>query len=52
MVVGVHNRPKTWRKRRIHFHDFMLNVHSHLQVSNFCFDTLLTLGFCENKDGL
>ncbi|KAF5461285.1 hypothetical protein F2P56_017398 [Juglans regia] len=24
-------RPSNWRKRRIHFHDFMLNVHSRLQ---------------------
>ncbi|XP_027177198.1 AFG1-like ATPase isoform X1 [Coffea eugenioides] len=23
--------PSSWRKKRIHFHDFMLNVHSHLQ---------------------
>ncbi|XP_024534339.1 AFG1-like ATPase [Selaginella moellendorffii] len=23
--------PSTWRKRRLHFHDFMLNVHSRLQ---------------------
>ncbi|CAO2823057.1 unnamed protein product [Amaranthus hypochondriacus] len=23
--------PSTWRKKRIHFHDFMLNVHSRLQ---------------------
>ncbi|GMY35536.1 AFG1-like ATPase [Fagus crenata] len=23
--------PSSWRKRRIHFHDFMLNVHSRLQ---------------------
>ncbi|XP_044471448.1 AFG1-like ATPase isoform X2 [Mangifera indica] len=23
--------PCNWRKKRIHFHDFMLNVHSHLQ---------------------
>lgn len=26
-------RPSNWRKKRIHFHDFMLNVHSLLQVS-------------------
>ncbi|KAH9654219.1 AFG1-like ATPase family protein [Citrus sinensis] len=25
-------RPCNWRKKRIHFHDFMLNVHSRLQV--------------------
>ncbi|KAL3810561.1 hypothetical protein ACJIZ3_000684 [Penstemon smallii] len=25
-------RPYNWRKKRIHFHDFMLNVHSRLQV--------------------
>ncbi|KAH9725936.1 hypothetical protein KPL70_008066 [Citrus sinensis] len=24
-------RPCNWRKKRIHFHDFMLNVHSRLQ---------------------
>uniref|UniRef100_A0A0E0EJN9 AAA+ ATPase domain-containing protein n=1 Tax=Oryza meridionalis TaxID=40149 RepID=A0A0E0EJN9_9ORYZ len=24
--------PANWRKKRIHFHDFMLNVHSRLQV--------------------
>ncbi|KAF3792181.1 Lactation elevated protein 1 [Nymphaea thermarum] len=24
--------PSDWRKKRIHFHDFMLNVHSRLQV--------------------
>ncbi|XP_022681143.1 AFG1-like ATPase isoform X1 [Setaria italica] len=24
--------PSNWRKKRIHFHDFMLNVHSRLQV--------------------
>ena len=28
----LHGRPETWRKRRTHFHDFMLNVHSRLQV--------------------
>ena len=28
-------RPSNWRKKRIHFHDFMLNVHSHLQVIFF-----------------
>lgn len=26
------SRPSNWRKKRIHFHDFMLNVHSRLQV--------------------
>jgi hypothetical protein len=31
--------PKTWRKRRIHFHDFMINVHTRLQVSR-CSKTL------------
>ncbi|KAH6772300.1 AFG1-like ATPase family protein [Perilla frutescens var. hirtella] len=25
--------PSNWRKKRIHFHDFMLNVHSRLQCS-------------------
>lgn len=25
-------RPSNWRKKRIHFHDFMLNVQSRLQV--------------------
>lgn len=25
-------RPCNWRKKRIHFHDFMLSVHSRLQV--------------------
>lgn len=28
----LHDRPRNWRKKRIHFHDFMLNVHSRLQV--------------------
>ncbi|XP_073044993.1 uncharacterized protein [Primulina eburnea] len=26
--------PYNWRKKRIHFHDFMLNVHSRLQVND------------------
>ncbi|XP_034599654.1 uncharacterized protein [Setaria viridis] len=26
--------PSNWRKKRIHFHDFMLNVHSRLQVTD------------------
>ena len=26
------HRPSNWRKKRIHFHDFMLNMHSRLQV--------------------
>ncbi|KAG0556196.1 hypothetical protein KC19_11G033800 [Ceratodon purpureus] len=32
--------PKTWRKRRIHFHDFMLGVHSRLQKSRGMTDPL------------
>lgn len=31
--IFVFFRPSNWRKKRIHFHDFMLNVHSLLQVS-------------------
>ena len=33
----LHGRPETWRKRRTHFHDFMLNVHSRLQVRESLF---------------
>ncbi|KAF5186623.1 Afg1-like atpase [Thalictrum thalictroides] len=29
--MGTPNMPSNWRKKRIHFHDFMLNVHSRLQ---------------------
>ncbi|XP_024402867.1 uncharacterized protein [Physcomitrium patens] len=32
--------PKTWRKKRIHFHDFMLNIHSRLQRSRGMTDPL------------
>ncbi|CAM6094454.1 unnamed protein product [Calypogeia fissa] len=32
--------PKTWRKRRIHFHDFMLEVHSQLQKTRSQADPL------------
>ncbi|XP_021854159.1 uncharacterized protein [Spinacia oleracea] len=31
MDLFYHQLPCNWRKRRIHFHDFMLNVHSRLQ---------------------
>ncbi|KAL9242229.1 hypothetical protein vseg_016249 [Gypsophila vaccaria] len=31
MDLFYHQLPCTWRKKRIHFHDFMLNVHSRLQ---------------------
>lgn len=30
------SRPCGWRKKRIHLHDFMLNVHSRLQVRYSC----------------
>ena len=33
----LHDRPETWRKKRTHFHDFMLNVHSRLQVRESLF---------------
>jgi predicted ATPase len=33
-------RPSNWRKRRIHFHDFMLNVHSRLQMHKGVSDPL------------
>lgn len=32
--------PSSWRKRRIHFHDFMLNVHSRLQKHKGVVDPL------------
>jgi predicted ATPase len=32
--------PSNWRKRRIHFHDFMLNVHSRLQMHKGVSDPL------------
>ncbi|KAJ3693359.1 hypothetical protein LUZ60_008839 [Juncus effusus] len=32
--------PTNWRKKRIHFHDFMLNVHSHLQMHRGVSDPL------------
>ncbi|XP_039811777.1 AFG1-like ATPase isoform X3 [Panicum virgatum] len=32
--------PSNWRKKRIHFHDFMLNVHSHLQMHKGVSDPL------------
>ncbi|KAJ3688777.1 hypothetical protein LUZ61_017941 [Rhynchospora tenuis] len=32
--------PSTWRKKRIHFHDFMLNVHSRLQMHKGVTDPL------------
>ncbi|KAG0608486.1 hypothetical protein M758_8G109300 [Ceratodon purpureus] len=32
--------PETWRKGRVHFHDFMLNVHSRLQRSRGMADPL------------
>ncbi|XP_057787797.1 uncharacterized protein LOC131005026 [Salvia miltiorrhiza] len=32
--------PRNWRKRRIHFHDFMLNVHSLLQMHKGVADPL------------
>lgn len=32
--------PSNWRKKRIHFHDFMLNVHSHLQMHKGVADPL------------
>ncbi|KAH8957000.1 hypothetical protein BDL97_07G070100 [Sphagnum fallax] len=32
--------PKTWRKRRIHFHDFMINIHTRLQRSRGMTDPL------------
>lgn len=32
--------PKTWKKRRTHFHDFMLNVHSRLQKQKGMSDPL------------
>lgn len=32
LIYGFYVRPASWRKKRIHFHDFMLNVHSRLQV--------------------
>ncbi|KAE9602370.1 hypothetical protein Lal_00049872 [Lupinus albus] len=31
MDLFFHQLPSNWRKKRIHFHDFMLNVHSLLQ---------------------
>lgn len=34
------HRPARWRKKRIHFHDFMLNVHTRLQVSIFVLEIL------------
>ncbi|WVZ94239.1 hypothetical protein U9M48_040151 [Paspalum notatum var. saurae] len=33
-------RPSNWRKKRIHFHDFMLNVHSRLQMHKGVSDPL------------
>ncbi|XP_020402948.1 uncharacterized protein [Zea mays] len=33
-------RPFNWRKKRIHFHDFMLNVHSRLQMHKGVSDPL------------
>lgn len=32
--------PSNWRKKRIHFHDFMLHVHSHLQMHKGVADPL------------
>ncbi|RWV78301.1 hypothetical protein GW17_00060749 [Ensete ventricosum] len=36
--------PSNWRKKRIHFHDFMLNVHSRLQVrGTFIFISIFSM---------
>jgi len=40
MDMFYHQLPSTWRKKRIHFHDFMLNVHSRLQRSRGMTDPL------------
>ncbi|KAL1548913.1 peroxisome-assembly ATPase [Salvia divinorum] len=36
--------PRNWRKRRIHFHDFMLNVHARLQKHRGVADPLEIVG--------
>ncbi|KAL5538872.1 hypothetical protein UlMin_044188 [Ulmus minor] len=36
--------PSSWRKKRIHFHDFMLNVHSRLQKHKGVADPLEVVG--------
>ncbi|BAF23315.1 Os08g0265500, partial [Oryza sativa Japonica Group] len=38
--LGGGGRPANWRKKRIHFHDFMLNVHSRLQMHKGVSDPL------------
>ena len=32
VILVVYDKPKLWRKRRIHFHDFILDVHTRYDV--------------------
>ncbi|XP_042056365.1 AFG1-like ATPase [Salvia splendens] len=44
MDLFYHQLPRSWRKRRIHFQDFMLNVHARLQKHRGVADPLEILG--------
>ncbi|XP_047949799.1 AFG1-like ATPase isoform X1 [Salvia hispanica] len=44
MDLFYHQLPRSWRKRRIHFHDFMLNVHARLQKHRGVADPLEIVG--------